>query len=102
MQICLYVDAPLISLVSVWENEMGCRSVWMAVMVCINESLQEQRKLSSFLASAPQQTGSVGADSQPPSLSNMVDRQQFPYFVTQAFNAVSNNYIKINKDNSHQ
>ena len=34
-------------------------------MVCINSSLQEQRKLGSSLASSPQQTGSVGADSQP-------------------------------------
>lgn len=65
-----------------------CERMRLAVMVCINESLQEQRKLVSFLASSPQQTGSVGADSQPLASPTWWTDSRFqnpPHYVTRAF-----------------
>lgn len=83
----------LIPLESVSENETCYRSMGMAVMVGVNESLQVQRKLDSFLASAPQQTGSVGADSQPLVSPTWLTDNSFhniQQYVTQALNTVSN------------
>lgn len=70
----------------------------MAAMVGVNESPQAKRKLGSFLASAPQQTGSVGADGQPLASSAWWTDNSFhniPQCVTQALKTVNNEVHQI-------
>lgn len=65
----------------------------LAVMVGVNESLQVQGKLDSFLASAPQQKGSVGADSHPlvsPTWWTDNSFHNIPQYVMQTLNNVNN------------
>lgn len=64
----------------------------MAMMAGVNESLQAERKLGGFLASAPQQMGSVGADSQPMAFPTWwIDSfHNIPQYVTHGLKTVSN------------